>query len=300
MDQVIWRCMCIFFSHIYCVSPLWTQKGFEVELNQCRYKLLEGKGLSLFFPIVSSTTDYMQYSPSKISVENNERIYEEGKEKRKDNAIKGDKGISTIVLRSSPWPGSHPILLFTPFPVPLPSLRCFFSLLGMKSSETQFILPSYVRSLPACNSTAGICLCLALNCPHKDSCSTISPTKFYCSPRVKTMPYLFCTPPLFTSTQISPQTQKYLANTCWMAKSFQYFYHRSIAFFHLTLQVQKYIGKSYISKHALPSNRFIFSKTCNHWTKRQWLHQQEKKKRCKHTKKDLLCNHPTTASSLQL
>lgn len=113
------------FSHLLFQSFL-DPKGIWGRTHQCRYKLLGGKGLSLFFPIVSSTTDYMQYSPSKISVENNERIYEEGEEKRKDNALKGDKGTSTIFLRRSPWPGSHPILLFTPLPCASALLAMFF------------------------------------------------------------------------------------------------------------------------------------------------------------------------------
>lgn len=54
-----------FLSHAYCFSPLWTQKEFEGRYHLLRYKLLGGRDLSLVFPILSSTTDYTQYRPSK-------------------------------------------------------------------------------------------------------------------------------------------------------------------------------------------------------------------------------------------
>lgn len=130
---------------------------------------------------------------------------------------------------SSTW--RHSILLLTHLPVLSPSLQCFFlsSFWHKILRPSSFSLPGWVFSAHVTLTDFFLraillhaCLCSAFNCSHSFILGYPSPSRFYSTPRLETMSYLFCMPPLFASTQMSPQTQKYLVNTCWMTKSFQY------------------------------------------------------------------------------
>ena len=176
-----------------------------------------------------------------------------GREGRKKMSL---KWLSAIFL-SSPWPGSHPILLLTPLPVHLPSLQCFSPLhfwheilwdpahsplqaeysLPMQPLQTSSRLQFYYMHL------------IVLTKIH--ALSFLQPN--FIAPQGWKLCHIY-----FVCLSSWPPPRHPLkhnqANTCWMTKSFQYFYCWSITFFHLTLQVQKYIGKSHISKYSLPSN----------------------------------------------
>lgn len=73
-----------FLSHV--VSVLSGLKRNSMRQSSLTQVQAAGRqGFQSFSPIVSSTTDYMQY----IFVENDERICEKGKEERKGNVRKG-------------------------------------------------------------------------------------------------------------------------------------------------------------------------------------------------------------------
>lgn len=177
------------------------------------------------FPIVSCTTDYMQYDLQEVLVKTMKEQMQN--EERKQNVI-GEVNSHTSPMFSPTFSFlSHSLSLLTPLPVlwfSCPVCDAFsLPLFGIKSPEAQFILRSQMGILCPCNPTAlsfrqFYCMhsaLSALSCSHKVSYLIILLQPDFIAPQGwKPMSYLFCMFPLFASTQTSLQTQKYLANTC--------------------------------------------------------------------------------------
>lgn len=175
------------------------------------------------------------------------------KGRKKENVI---KWLAIIFLGSSPWPGSNPFccpLLFLcicpPYSVsPTP----FLAWNPLRPSP--FFPPSWVFSAHA---TFKISSRLQFYYMHLIVLTKTQAQLFlqpnFIAPRGWKLCHIYfvCLPSRPPSRYPLKHNQ---ANTCWMTKTFQYFYRWSITFFHLTLQVQKYIGKSHISKYSLPNN----------------------------------------------